>query len=267
MSWLRRIRNCMPQEIPGPMAVLYEKAAAPGLCGFHRHVASEITSSLARGRVLDMGTGPGHLLVEVAQRNPDLELMGIDLSRRMLNIARKVTRTHRRSIRLIQGDVRNLPFADGTFDLVVSTLSLHHWHEPARGISEGLRVTSPGGQFWVYDLRTDVPARAHAELLTGSGFARLLRSWIFRFHGVNPKDYAAASVERWLGGGADVRVELQPAYLKLSIHKPPCESQEGISRAGWGRHFSPVCCGQSAVPGVPLPERPGVQGPCPEGLA
>ncbi len=247
-SWLRKICAFLPQEIPGPIAVLYEKVAMGGLRGFHQQVASEITSSLKSGKILDVGTGPGQLLIEITRRNPNIELVGFDLSRKMLKIAKKLTEQSAKAcagttatepapravstnlgsrlIRLVRGDVRNLPFSDGEFDLVVSTLSLHHWHNAAKGLQECLRVTVPGGRCWIYDLRTDVPARTHAKLVTGEGPGRLARSWIFKFHGVDPKQYEARTVSSWLVG-ATVEVEVHAAYLKLNIEKPLCESQEG----------------------------------------
>ena len=238
MGWLRRIRFFFPQEISGPMAALYEKVAAPALAGFYRQVASEVNSSVRFGRILDVGSGPGCLLAEMLRHNPALELVGVDLSRRMLKIARSVTRgaanadgsaekadrsaasattaADARSIGLLRGDVRDLSFRDGAFDLVVSTLSLHHWREPARGIQECLRVTAPGGQCWIYDLRTDAPARTHAKLVTGKGLRRLVLGWVFKFHGVRLREYATRSAARWLRG-ATVRTEVKGAYLKLSI--------------------------------------------------
>ena len=134
----------------------------------------------------------------------------------------------------MQADVRDLPFSDGAFDLVVSTLSLHHWHDPAQGLRECLRVTAPGGQCWIYDLRTDVPARRHAELATGKGLERWVLGWIFRFHGVHPKDYEAQSVARWLGADATVRPEAHAAYLKLNIWKAAAPSQARNARRDAG---------------------------------
>ena len=254
MSWLQRVRALLPQQIVGPVAMLYEKVATSGLSGFYRQVASEITSALPRGRVLDVGTGPGHLLAEIARLNPDLELVGLDLSRRMLKIAREVVERHAGasprvatasqtraipatrgsspSIQLIRADVQDLPFPDADFDLVVSTLSLHHWHDPPRGIRECLRVTAPGGKCWIYDLRTDVPAKAHAALVTGRGIGCWARSWIFKFHGVGLKDYPPQSVERWLQGAAKVRTEAHAAYLKLNMEKTARERQPGAARSG-----------------------------------
>ncbi len=223
------------------MAVLYEKVATGVLSSFYRQVAREITSSVKRGRVLDVGTGPGHLLVEIARGNPDLEVVGLDLSQRMLTIAKahteqcaRIATTQdvsiaprpRSQIQLVRGDVQHLPFCDDAFDMVVSTLSLHHWQNPAKGIQECLRVTAPGGQCWIYDLRTDVPARRHAELVTGEGIRGLLLSWIFKFHGIAPRDYESQSVARWVCGRAKVQAEMHAAYLKLNIQKPLRKQEE-----------------------------------------
>ena len=91
-GWLRKFRTFLPQEIAGIMADIYDKVATTALADFHQQLASEITSSLTTGRVLDVGTGPGHLLVDIAAANPNLKLTGIDLSKKMLQIAKELMR-------------------------------------------------------------------------------------------------------------------------------------------------------------------------------
>ena len=54
------------------------------------------------------------------------------------------------------GDNAYLPFADASLDLVVSTLSLHHWADPASVLNEVPRVLRPGGAFLIFDLRRDL---------------------------------------------------------------------------------------------------------------
>jgi ubiquinone/menaquinone biosynthesis C-methylase UbiE len=190
-------------------------------------------------------------LVEIARQNPGLDLTGCDLSRKMLKIAKQLfernglscaedltkdpvatTADTNRGIQLVRADVRELPFSDNTFDLVVSTLSIHHWRDPASGIRECLRVTAPGGRCWIYDLRTDVPAEAHAKLVTGEGLGRLALSWIFKFHGVDPKQYQASPIVSWLDGNASVQAEMHAAYLKLDIEKLNASSMNSIQYMG-----------------------------------
>jgi len=51
----------------------------------------------------------------------------------------------------VVGDVASLPFDDGSFDLVVSTFSMHHWADPAAGLSEIGRVLRPEGRALIWD--------------------------------------------------------------------------------------------------------------------
>jgi ubiquinone/menaquinone biosynthesis C-methylase UbiE len=65
----------------------------------------------------------------------------------------------RRQPSFLVGDAAALAFPDGSFDLVVSTLSMHHWADPAAGLAEIGRVLRPGGRALIWDFRPD--ARLH----------------------------------------------------------------------------------------------------------
>jgi SAM-dependent methyltransferase len=58
------------------------------------------------------------------------------------------------------GDVVQLPFPDASFDLVVSSISQHHWADPQAGLREIARVLRPGAQAWIYDFRVLALSRA-----------------------------------------------------------------------------------------------------------
>lgn len=121
---------------------------------FRRVAADAATALPPRASVLDVGTGPGHLLVEMARVRPDLQLTGVDLAPGMIDVARRnLAGLGGRAVAVV-GDVRDLPFEDGTFDLIVSTFSLHHWANATDGGAELARVLRPGGQIRIYDLRS-----------------------------------------------------------------------------------------------------------------
>lgn len=101
-------------------------------------------------RVLDIGCGTGMVLRELSERLPNaLELVGVDPSMPMLKAARE--RSDGRSW-FAQGTVEQLPLPDGHFDLIVSSLSFHHWADQRRGLVEAGRVLAPDGFFVLVDL-------------------------------------------------------------------------------------------------------------------
>src|SRR4051812_26517557 len=67
---------------------LYGRVAPRIFRGFYRRVADDVASVLDEGTVLDVGTGPGVLALEIARRQPALTVRGVDLSSEMVAIAR-----------------------------------------------------------------------------------------------------------------------------------------------------------------------------------
>ncbi len=108
------------------------------------------------GRVLDVGTGPGFVALELAARLGDeVRVVGLDLSEAMLAVAAENARL-RGLDNLVTwrlGDAKAMPFGDNEFDFVVSSGSLHHWENPLAVMSEVDRVLKPGGRFIIQDLK------------------------------------------------------------------------------------------------------------------
>ena len=100
-------------------------------------------------RVLEVSFGTGHLLT----RYPgDLEVHGVDLNRRMVETARaNLQRTGSRA-RLVRGNVERLPYRDGVFDSVVSTMAFSGYPDGERALDELLRVLRPGGRLAIVDV-------------------------------------------------------------------------------------------------------------------
>ncbi len=156
-----------------------------------RSIAAEVPAGAA---VLDVGCGPGHLAIRLARRGRGagqvgLGVTGVDLdpamiSRAVANAERAFAADDPSGPAFVVGDVAELPFADGSFDLVVSTFSLHHWSDAAAGFAELYRILRPAGRAMIWDL---------------AGPIRLLQT-----AGPWPKELAAASPfgsldvrERW----------------------------------------------------------------------
>jgi ubiquinone/menaquinone biosynthesis C-methylase UbiE len=127
---------------------------------FHRlyeRVAADVAGAGLRdgARVLDVGTGPGRLPLAIARALPGLEVEGLDQSVEMIEQARRNATEAGldERVRFTVGDVARLPYGDASFDLIVSTMSQHHWPDAAAGLGELRRVLRPGGRIWIDDLR------------------------------------------------------------------------------------------------------------------
>lgn len=122
-----------------------------------RMIAGKLAKYRPTGTLADIGCGPGHLAILIAQKHRDLQVLGIDTSGEMIHTASSITSSLGLSERVTfrKGDVTNLPLSNDTLDFAVSTMSLHHWSDPDRGLSEIHRVLKNGGQLLLFDLRRD----------------------------------------------------------------------------------------------------------------
>jgi ubiquinone/menaquinone biosynthesis C-methylase UbiE len=137
-------------------------------------------------RVLNVGCGTGGFEARVLAGRPEQPLTGVDLSEKMIALARE--KTHRApNARFVQADAHDLPFADASFDAVVSASVLHYLAAPAAALGEMRRVARPGGRVVVLDwCRDDRAMRwmdallrrvdpAHRRVFTGAEVRALLR--------------------------------------------------------------------------------------------
>ena len=103
--------------------------------------------------MLDLGTGPGYLPIEILKRSSNIKIIGVDLSRRLIHMAgenaRRAGLTDRLNFEF--GNSSKLRFKDGTFDMVLSTGMLHSLKQPVKVFKEIFRVLKKGGEAWIYD--------------------------------------------------------------------------------------------------------------------
>ncbi len=137
-----------------PSAGAYDALVATVLEGFYARVVDEVAAAHPGGKLLEVGSGPGRLAVRLAREAPGMTLTGVDISGAMVErAARRVAGAGlSERVRFRVGDVAALPLSDGEFDGVVSTLSLHHWSDPASGLAEIYRVLKAGREARIYDL-------------------------------------------------------------------------------------------------------------------
>ncbi len=101
--------------------------------------------------LLDLGCGPGIVTAALAPKVK--EVVAYDLTPEMLNQARKrCQEAGLRNVRFEVGSAEHLPFEEGTFDRVVTRLTIHHFLDPRCVMDEVVRVTRQGGKVVVADV-------------------------------------------------------------------------------------------------------------------
>ena len=159
-------------------AGIYDTLTGRLLGSAFRSIAADVAAVAADGaQLLEVGCGPGHLSIRLA-RAGGCDVTGLDLDPVMIERARRnavrQAEGGERVPSFVIGDVASLPFPDASFDLVVSTFSMHHWDDSTAGLVEIGRVLRPGGRALVWDLGPGAgPLHRHlpdpVEKVPGSG--------------------------------------------------------------------------------------------------
>jgi demethylmenaquinone methyltransferase/2-methoxy-6-polyprenyl-1,4-benzoquinol methylase len=153
-------------------------------------------------KVLDLATGTADLAIDIASRHPQVKVVGLDPSVKMLERGRaKITKAKLDDrVRLVEGIGEDLPFADGEFDAVTIAFGIRNCTDRAQALREMKRVTRPGGRVAILELGEP----------KGSIMAPMAR---FHIHQIIPR------LGAWISGAREYR------YLQESIEAFPPSSE------------------------------------------
>ncbi|MFX1574387.1 MAG: class I SAM-dependent methyltransferase [Promethearchaeota archaeon] len=129
-------------KLPKFAAKLYDKMMQLEPMKVQRSQIAEILlTQINEGSLLDIGTGHGRLLIEINKLNPKIELYGLDISEKMINLAK----TNLKNIKtdLQQGNITNTNYNSNYFDLITCTGSFYLWNDPIEGLNEIYRILKP----------------------------------------------------------------------------------------------------------------------------
>lgn len=134
----------------------YDRLAAQ----YDRRWSSYITNTLSflqdwtqispQDKVLDIGCGTGEFERLVLTQQPTQEIIGVDISEKMLAIARQKLHAYP-NVAFHTAPASALPFADRSFDIVVSASSFHYFEDPVAALVEMKRVLQPHGRVVILD--------------------------------------------------------------------------------------------------------------------
>ncbi|HVB85274.1 MAG TPA: class I SAM-dependent methyltransferase [Candidatus Dormibacteraeota bacterium] len=174
--------------------------------------ALRLVNRRERGRALDIGAGPGQIVIKLARHLTRWKFLGVDRSPQMIaeataNLAAAGPELAGR-VEFQIADANALPYPDATFDLVMCNSVLHHMAEPERLLAEIARVAKPRGAVLLRDLRRP---------------NRLAYKWHVRRHG---RHYSGKMRELY-------RASVRAAYVV-----PELQRLVEVSRLNGGRLFN-----------------------------
>jgi SAM-dependent methyltransferase len=193
------------------------------------------------GRALEVGCGSARLLCRVGRMAP-LTLAALDSEPTALKLAADTANAFGVKVDTVLGDVRALPFENGSFDLILSGGLLEHFEDPKPVLIEMLRVIRPGGTFYA-----DVVPRKKSWYRLGE--ARRMRESPWLAPGVYESSFGPNDYVPWLDelGLEEVQITSCGVYPSIIGHMPwwlrrmtaRCLEPLDGCRAGdsWGWYF------------------------------
>jgi len=158
-----------------------------------RRVLLENMDTNAIHRMLDIGCGTGTLTLEFKLQHPHVEVVGLDPDIKALEIARLKASSFSAIINFDDGFSHELPYLDSSFDLVFSTLMLHHLttEQKQKTLCEVRRVLNTNGSLYLLDFELKHNSQIqiiHMAKQAGFTRVRILRNGSL-FFGLLPLRY------------------------------------------------------------------------------
>ncbi|MFX0019755.1 MAG: class I SAM-dependent methyltransferase [Promethearchaeota archaeon] len=188
MKFIREIQVKL-EAIPTLGAIVYNAIVKRILSKAELEIAQNVVQRIKKGILIDIGSGTGYLSIEIGKRAPQLTIYGIDLSRKMVEIASGHAKLFK-NIKFKLANAAELPFEDDSIDFVISTGSFHHWKHPIRIFNECYRVLKTTREAWIYDGCSNPPNEDVSKLKRKyGGFKYSILTQIQKLHGFNWEDY------------------------------------------------------------------------------
>jgi len=167
----------------GAVARWYAKSTRKDTDRF-RALATRLSAERPQGGdLLEVAPGPGYFAIEMAKGGVH-RVTGLDISRTMVELARKNAAEAGVEADFCRGDASAMPFADDSFDLLTCSAAFKNFSEPHKALEEMYRVLRPGGTALVVDLHKDTPMSEIRDYFAKLGLGTVERWMIlatFRF--------------------------------------------------------------------------------------
>ena len=211
------LNQLLSEGVEGYFAIKYAEFArnSEEMQNEYRRLAEKVVSLFEGGKLLEIGPGPAYVSIEIAKRLPKVEIIGLEISDTMIEIAKKNAKEHEVSekITLKKGDASKMPLEDSEFDFVITSGSLHHWKKPIEVINEISRLLKPGCNALISDLRKDAPERNIKE------FANKIDSKLMRWGLMHSfrEGYTAKQIENMIKTTNFQKAQIKEEEISMQI--------------------------------------------------
>jgi ubiquinone/menaquinone biosynthesis C-methylase UbiE len=147
----------------------------------------EITQKLSiteGGRLLDVGTGSGHMLKVIYEIYPELELFGLDISEASIDVAQKTL--EKIDVDLQVGSIESTTYEDEFFDIVTCNVSMSYWENPRACFDEIFRVLKPGGIATLFEPQKEIDLDEVVQVIKEN---LADKSWLRKFVASNLNEF------------------------------------------------------------------------------
>ena len=150
-------------------------------------IESILETGIAGGNILEIGPGPGFLGLEIAKKLPGSKLTGYEINPEMIKIAESNAAAYGIDAEYVQGNAAQMPFANSSFDSVITNSSMHEWEDPLPVFNEIFRVLKNSGHYCITDLRRDA-GRSEWNYVNDSTPEKLRRNLLASLNASYTKD-------------------------------------------------------------------------------
>ena len=183
-----------------------------------RKQAAHLTGGLPDGAdVLEVAPGPGYFAIEMA-RLDRLHVTGLDISHTFVEIARENARQAGVSVDFQQGNASSMPFAEGSFDLIICQAAFKNFSQPGKAIDEMYRVLRGGGMAVIQDMWKDAPdatIRKEVNSMQLGPMNAFMTGWTLRM--LRRRAYTKEQFERLVAASAFGGCEIKTSGIGLEV--------------------------------------------------
>lgn len=184
INLMKRQRRFKDIGIEGIAARWYDKYTRKHRLSEMTEYAKEVAKRIQDGSsILEVAPGPGYLAIELAKLGT-FSIIGLDISKDFVEIARKNAKEAGVKVEFQQGNVSDIPFPDNTFDFIICTAAFKNFKEPLTALNQKYRVLRSGGAALIIDMNrnaSDQQIEEYTRNIGAKGADKLFMKLMFKY--------------------------------------------------------------------------------------